>query len=371
MNALALFLALVASSPAPVPSPSPSPSFPAAAFPISVRVHPDPVYADRQGGLLRLACDFELSNASDKTFEIQSLWARAFAADGTLLAWNKVDGNGGRPSVEVLGPRRVEGRGALTVFNPFLFDTAAAVDHVAFEFRMAADGGPNARVETQVRPVTFRQKTRLIVPVPGVRLWAYDGPGFLSHHRRLDLLNPFNRDVLHIRANGERYAVDLVVLDRDGAPFHGDLSDQKNWVGFGTSIVAPAAGVVIEAEGSLPDDIPFDEARARENPGLMIGNHVVIDHGNGEFSALAHFRNGGVRVRRGQRVAQGEILGEMGHSGMGSGLVHAHYELRTGPGASDSEGLPARFTGFRRAGEAKPRSGEIEAGWIVETPPWK
>jgi peptidase M23-like protein len=364
MPTLASVLGLLWLTLAPSQATSPPP-------PIAVRVRPEPVYADRQGNLLRLSCDIELTNSSEQAFEIQSLWAKAFAADGKLLAWNKVDSNGARPSVEVLGPRRVDPHGALTVFNPFLFDVATAVDHVAFEFRLAAPGGESARVEKEVRPVTFRQKTPLIVPVPGARLWAYDGPGFLSHHRRVDLLNPFNRDILHLRANDQRYAVDLVVVDRDGVPFHGDLSEQKNWVGFGMPIVAPAAGVVVEAEGSLPDDIPFDEARARENPGLMIGNHVVIDHGNGEFSALAHFRNGGVRVRKGQRVAQGEIVGEMGHSGMGAGLVHLHYELRTGPGSSDAEGLPAQFTGFRRAGEAKGRTGEIEAGWIVETPPQK
>jgi murein DD-endopeptidase MepM/ murein hydrolase activator NlpD len=101
----------------------------------------------------------------------------------------------------------------------------------------------------------------------------------------------------------------------------------------------------------------------------MVGNHVVIDHGNGEFSALAHFRKGTVRVKAGQRVAQGDLLGEMGHSGMGSGLIHVHYELRTSADWSDAEGLPARFESFVRAGDPKPASGEIEAGWVIETPP--
>ena len=364
MASIALFLGLLWLSVLPLDVPS-------AASPVTVRVHPDPVYADWQGNLLRLSCDFELANSSDQVYEVSDVRAKAFASDGTLLAWSKVDSNGGRPSIEVLGPRRLEAHGALTVFNPFLFETAAAVDHVVFEFRLGGKDAPGAQVEADVRTAVFRQKTRLIVPVPGARLWAYDGPGFLSHHRRLDLLNPFNRDVLHLRANGQRYAVDLVVVDRGGAPFHGDPGDQKNWLGFGSLIVAPAGGVVVEAESALPDDIPFDEARASENPALMIGNHVVIDHGNGEFSALAHFKSGSLRVAKGQRVAQGDPLGEMGHSGMGSGLVHLHYELRSGPGSFDAEGLPARFSGFRRVGEAKPVTAEIEAGWIIETPPRK
>ena len=341
------------------------------ASPITVRVRPEQAYADRAGGLLRISCDFELANSSDQAFEIGSVFAKAFAADGTLLAWNKVDSNGGRPSIEVLGQHRIEPRSQLTVFNPFLFDTAASIDRLAYEFRLRDAAGQELRVGADVHPTAFKQKTRLIVPVPGARLWAYDGPGFLSHHRRVDLLNPFNRDVLGLRGNDERYAVDLVVVDRGGTPFRGDPGEQKNWIGFGTPVVAPAAGIVVAAEGSLPDDIPFNEERAKANPMLMIGNHVVIDHRNGEFSALMHFRQGGLKVKKGQRVAAGDVLGEMGHSGMGSGLVHVHYELRNGPGAFDAEGLPAEFTGFRRAGAALPTTGEIEAGWVIETPPLK
>jgi len=364
MASIPLFLGFLWLSVAPLDAAS-------AASPVTVRVRPDPAYADRQGNLLRLSCDFELANSSDQAYELSDVRAKAFASDGTLLAWSKVDSNGGRPSIEVLGPRRLEGHGALTVFNPFLFDAAAAVDRVVFEFRLAGPGGDGAKAEAEVRPAVFRQKTRLVVPVPGARLWAYDGPGFLSHHRRLDLLNPFNKDVLHLRSNGQRYAVDFVVVDREGTAFRGDPGDQKNWLGLGARVVAPAAGLIVEAEASLPDDIPFDESKARENPALMMGNHVVIDHGNGEFSLLAHFRNGSLRVEKGRRVSEGEFLGEMGHSGMGSGLVHLHYELRNGRDAFDAEGLPAQFTGFRRAGQIQPSTGEIEAGWVVETAPLK
>jgi hypothetical protein len=348
-----------------------APASPKASGPVqsalTIRVLPDPVYAERVGGLLRLSCDFELSNSSDKALEINFIWAKAFSADGTLLAWNKVDSNGARPSIEVLGRHRIEAKGQLTVFNPFLFDSPALVHHLTYEFRLRGPADEDLHVIAELRPVAFRQKTQLIVPVPGARLWVYDGPGFLSHHRRVDLLDPFNRDVLGLRGNAERYALDLVVLDKDGEAFHGNPMEQKNWVGLGALIVAPAAGTVIEAEGSLPDDIPFDESRAKENPMLMVGNHIVIDHGNGEFSALAHFRQGSLRVRKGRRVVQGQVLGEMGHSGMGSGLIHLHYELRNRPGFSDAEGLPATFAGVRRAGSARQAPAEIEAGWVIET----
>ena len=54
--------------------------------PIAVRVRPDPVYAERVGGLLRVSCDFELTNSSDRAYEIGNVHAKAFSASGELLA---------------------------------------------------------------------------------------------------------------------------------------------------------------------------------------------------------------------------------------------------------------------------------------------
>ena len=82
----------------------------------------------------------------------------------------------------------------------------------------------------------------------------------------------------------------------------------------------------------------------------MVGNYVVIDHGNGEYSALAHFQQGSLAVKAGDRVERGQLLGKMGRSGMGSQLVHVHYQLQSGADMNDADGLPARFEGFRRAG---------------------
>jgi murein DD-endopeptidase MepM/ murein hydrolase activator NlpD len=55
-----------------------------------------------------------------------------------------------------------------------------------------------------------------------------------------------------------------------------------------------------------------------------VGNHVIIDHGNGEFSGLHgngefsglhHLQPGSVRVKKGDRVNQGEEIGAFVFSG--------------------------------------------------------
>jgi murein DD-endopeptidase MepM/ murein hydrolase activator NlpD len=69
----------------------------------------------------------------------------------------------------------------------------------------------------------------------------------------------------------------------------------------------------------------------------------VIDHGNGEFSMIAHLQKGSVRVKPGDTVRQGQVVGLMGNSGDTSG-PHVHYQLQSGPDWERSDALPSNFT---------------------------
>lgn len=54
------------------------------------------------------------------------------------------------------------------------------------------------------------------------------------------------------------------------------------------------------------------------------GNHVVIDHGFGYKSLYGHMYK--TKVRIGQRVKRGELIGYVGNTGLSSG-PHLHYEV--------------------------------------------
>ena len=113
-------------------------------------------------------------------------------------------------------------------------------------------------------------------------------------------------------------------------------------------MLAPADGIVVRARGDRPDQ-PLPETSdpryyAPEYPnGGDVGNTVTIDHGNGEFSMLAHFRAGSLRVKVGDRVRQGQSLAALGNSGDTSG-PHVHYQLQTGPDWEYADALPVKFT---------------------------
>jgi murein DD-endopeptidase MepM/ murein hydrolase activator NlpD len=80
---------------------------------------------------------------------------------------------------------------------------------------------------------------------------------------------------------------------------------------IGTPIYATGDGYVITADGS----------------GRGYGNHVVINHGYGYQTLYGHMSR--IKIRRGQSVKRGEVIGFVGNTGT-STAPHLHYEVRKG-----------------------------------------
>lgn len=143
----------------------------------------------------------------------------------------------------------------------------------------------------------------------------------------------------HAVARDQRFAYDLVVV-RDSAEHAGSGRLASDYFAFGAPIVAPAAGKVVWVSDGMVDNRP-----GQMNAAQPIGNGVVLDHGNGEFSVFAHFQRGSVKVKLDQSVAEGDTLGRCGSSG-NSSQPHLHYHLQNGPTPFEADGLPARFVDY-------------------------
>lgn len=157
----------------------------------------------------------------------------------------------------------------------------------------------------------------------------------------------------HAATVDQRFAYDLVVI-RDGRRHRGDPTDNASYHCWGVPVVAPAAGRVVVARDGIADNRPGEV-----NPSEPAGNHVVLDHGNGEFSFLAHFREGSVKVAVGDVVEAGTVLGECGNSG-NSSEPHLHYHLQSTPTLGEGEGLPAQFRDYMADGVTVERGEPIQ-----------
>jgi hypothetical protein len=143
----------------------------------------------------------------------------------------------------------------------------------------------------------------------------------------------------------QRYAIDFLRTDGGLSSFAGDPTDNASYFIFGDDVLAVARGrVVAVRDGVAENDLsqplpPFDPASAT-------GNFVVEDLGDGHFALYAHLQPGSVRVRPGQRLRPGQVLGLVGNTG-NSDEPHLHFHVMDGPDPLFSNGLPYEFESFQ------------------------
>lgn len=150
----------------------------------------------------------------------------------------------------------------------------------------------------------------------------------------------FDVNVHVLSRRGDRFGYDFRV-ERDGAAHTGDGRQLEQYHCWGLPVLAPADGRVVAAVDGTADAPPAQSSHV-----IDTGNHVMLDHGSGEFSVLSNLRNGSVAVRAGDAVSAGQKLGECGNSGNHpTPLVHYHLQnsARTDRRAV---GVPAQFTGY-------------------------
>jgi murein DD-endopeptidase MepM/ murein hydrolase activator NlpD len=108
---------------------------------------------------------------------------------------------------------------------------------------------------------------------------------------------------------------------------------------------------VVSTLNTVPENVPLNEPPASGfSERAILGNHVILNLGDGRFAAYGHLQTGSVRVRVGQRVRSGQVLARVGNTGP-SGGPHLHFQVSDGPQPLASDGLPFVFRRFGLAGE--------------------
>ncbi|MEW1689933.1 peptidoglycan DD-metalloendopeptidase family protein [Streptomyces sp. NPDC091265] len=127
---------------------------------------------------------------------------------------------------------------------------------------------------------------------------------------------------------------------------------------FGAPLLAVADGTVVHASDGRRDHLSRNslpalvylmliEASVRDvlGAGAIVGNHVVLDLGDGTYAMYAHLRRGSLKVRAGDTVRAGQPLAECGNSG-NSTEPHVHFQLMDDPDLDVAVGIPFTWRGI-------------------------
>ncbi|MGA9481122.1 MAG: M23 family metallopeptidase, partial [Candidatus Acidiferrales bacterium] len=184
-------------------------------------------------------------------------------------------------------------------------------------------------------------------PLTGSDWVAANGPSNTSQHRRA--LIPIDGHA-HI---SQRFAIDWVQMNADGKTYTGDPSDNKNYRAYGAEIHAVADGVVTQVKDGLPQNTPGAKSLAVPLSLETIGgNHVIMEIGDGLYAFYAHMQPGSVRVKVGDKVRRGQVLGLLGNTG-NSSEPHLHFQICNANSELGSEGLPYAFASFEVLGKGE------------------
>lgn len=180
-------------------------------------------------------------------------------------------------------------------------------------------------------------------PLKGGR-WAVAGGccAPYSYHRAATL--PINGTIYV----PERYAIDFVQLNDKNMIYSGPRDQLSSYAYFGNEIHSVANGIVVQIADGLPEQVP---GKLPESTTIQMlgGNYVVVDIGEGRYAFYAHMQPGSLRVRVGDRVVTGQVLGLLGNSG-NTDAPHLHFHVMDAPSPLLSNGLPYVFTGFEGQG---------------------
>ena len=161
----------------------------------------------------------------------------------------------------------------------------------------------------------------------------------------------------------ERFAIDFMTLDSDRRLMSGAVARNESYAAYGAPVYAVADGTVIEAYDGVAERIPT-KPREQIRFDTAGGNYVVTDIGHGHYAFFAHLKTGSVRVKIGERVKAGAIIGELGDTG-NSDAPHLHFHVMDGPSPFASNGIPYVFSAFAVAGRLSADNDKLFEGAVA------
>lgn len=187
----------------------------------------------------------------------------------------------------------------------------------------------------------------------------------------------------HRWAVPEEFALDIIQLGPNLRSHIGTGEAHADFHAYNAEVVAAADGTVVEVITGGQEGPPMlrrpgetmetyygrvgAQQAANMSGGMpgIVGEGVIIDHGNGEYSIYAHLIPGSATVHPGQAVKAGDTVGRLGSSG-NSTEAHLHFQVCDAPTGLSCAGIVPTFADLEIANTDGPRA--LQSGDLVIIP---
>lgn len=163
---------------------------------------------------------------------------------------------------------------------------------------------------------------------------------------------------------GQTYAFDLLQVDWNHKPLKFYKKSTLDYVlgkvhlsdcyCYGKPIYAPISGIVVEARDGFPERDPVQPLHdisvafknawffnpQKQNLQEVAGNFVIIQ-GDEAYAVLVHMKKDSIKVKKGDVIKSGDLIGNIGHSG-NSTAPHLHF-LMNSSNPLTAKGIPCCF----------------------------
>jgi len=230
---------------------------------------------------------------------------------------------------------------------------------------------PETTIQTPSKDASVVEREKSIVPAPAKETTSQPAP---PPDKQQSLLYPpfkgtwiirsgeaLKNNAVKLDAFVQQNSFTFIAVDKNGSYYKKDGKTNDDYYSYGTEVLAPGDGIVIEAVDGVNENQP-----GSVNPYMSLGNYIVIQHTDREYSVLSFLKRGSLRVKTGDKVTRGQVIAQCGNSGIASEPC-LHFHLQDSPQIQSAKVLKLYFekvTLFRSGIEETkffylPQNGEI------------
>ena len=163
----------------------------------------------------------------------------------------------------------------------------------------------------------------------------------------------------------QRYALDFMKFNDDRRLVDGDSSSNSHWHSYGEEVIAVADGVISGIKEGIIENTPLGKYAVSNSLESAAGNYVTLDIGQGVYAVYAHLKPKSLRVKTGDKIRKGQVLGLIGNSGI-SDAPHLHFHIMDSNSVFGGEGIPYVFEPFELLGSFENLDDNLDKSWVPE-----